>query len=251
MNSAKPTARTPRSTSHRDAAAGEADVIGRLAARRPAEEPADRSLEEPVDGGGGPRDLAAEVGDQADALGGERHADLRCLGDPLDEHLRLVAGEDVLPDAIGDLAVDRPPRSSPRGAPRRATSATASASRPSSISRVIARSTAALSSARTIASSTATSTVRSIPVAPAIRPTPRAPPSRMRPPIGTSGRGRPFESRSAHCGRQATPETRRHRIRGSACSAAPPTASRARRADLVEVVARACASSSPGLGPGP
>ena len=84
-------------------------MIGRLAAGRPAEEPAEGSLEEVVDRDGGPRDLAAEVGDQPDALRGERHADLRRLGDPLDQHLRLVAGEDVLPDAIGDLAVDRPP----------------------------------------------------------------------------------------------------------------------------------------------
>ena len=39
---------------------------------------------------------------------GDRGPDLGRLGDPLDQHLRLVAGEDLLPDPIGDLAVDRP-----------------------------------------------------------------------------------------------------------------------------------------------
>ena len=92
-----------------DAAADEADVVGRPRVRW-ARRKILRSdpLEEVVDGRRRTRDLAAEVGDQSDALRGDRDPDLGRLGDPLDEHLRLVAGEDVLPDAVGDLAVDRP-----------------------------------------------------------------------------------------------------------------------------------------------
>ncbi len=43
------------------------------------------------------RQAHADVGDQARALSGDRGSNLRRLGDSLDQHLRLVGGEHLLP----------------------------------------------------------------------------------------------------------------------------------------------------------
>ena len=52
--------------------------------------------------------LAAEVLDQADALGRHRRPHLGRLGDPLDQPLRLVARQEPGPQVVELLAVERP-----------------------------------------------------------------------------------------------------------------------------------------------
>ena len=52
-------------------------------------------------------DRAADVLEQADALGADRRPDLGRLGDPLDQLLGLLAGQQPLPDLVDQFAVHR------------------------------------------------------------------------------------------------------------------------------------------------
>ncbi len=52
-------------------------------------------------------DRAADVLDQAGALGADRRPHLRRLGDPLDQLLGLIGGEQAPPDLVDQLAVHR------------------------------------------------------------------------------------------------------------------------------------------------
>ncbi len=178
--------------------------------------------------------------DQAEALLRDRRPHLGRLGDPLDQHLRLVGGEDLLPDPVGGTR-SRSPRSTSfsTSSPAAADSITSS-SRPSSARRTIARSTAGLSIARTIASSAAASRAWSTPVAPAIRrPARNAAAEHARgdgviaAAAAESGSSRPSrgESRSAPGGACDI-----YGSVGSAFSAASPTAARLDGTDLVERV---------------
>src|SRR3954471_22959295 len=56
---------------------------------------------------GGLRGLAAEIIEQAIALRSDRLSDLGRLGDPLDQLLRLVAGQQAFPEPVDHLAVER------------------------------------------------------------------------------------------------------------------------------------------------
>ena len=76
--------------------------------RRLAEEDAaDDPLEAVVEAPGEAADRAADVLDQAHALGADRGADLGRLGDPLDQLLGLVAGQQPFPDLVDELGVHR------------------------------------------------------------------------------------------------------------------------------------------------
>ena len=63
-------------------------------------------LEDAVEVAGDLRHLGSDVVDQPGALHRDRLTDLGGLGDPLDQLLGLVAGEQPLPDAVDHLAVD-------------------------------------------------------------------------------------------------------------------------------------------------
>jgi hypothetical protein len=83
----------------------EPDGAHRLGTWAP-DHPPHHALEQIVEPAGDLGDLAAEVTDQAHAMGGDRRPDLRRLGDPLDRLLDLVGGEQPVPDAVDQLGVE-------------------------------------------------------------------------------------------------------------------------------------------------
>ncbi len=68
-----------------------------------ARHPLDAAVEPPR----GVADRVADVLDEADALGADRGPQLGRLGDPLDQPLRLLAGQQPPPDLVDHLAVQR------------------------------------------------------------------------------------------------------------------------------------------------
>ena len=83
----------------------QADVVGRLRARA-ADHPTHEALQPVVEAAGDLADLAPDVAQQADALRGDRGPELGRLGDPLDQLLRLVGVQQVIPDLIDELGVE-------------------------------------------------------------------------------------------------------------------------------------------------
>ena len=73
-----------------------------LSPRDPPHDPLDRTVGRARD----LPDLAPDVVQEPDALGGDCGAHLGRLGDPLDELLRLVAREQPLPHCVDELAVE-------------------------------------------------------------------------------------------------------------------------------------------------
>ncbi len=89
-------------------AAGErAGALGRLGAALAEDDAARDPLDHAVEAPGHVADRVADVLDEADALGADRGAQLGRLGDPLDQALRLVAGQQAPPDLVDHLAVER------------------------------------------------------------------------------------------------------------------------------------------------
>jgi hypothetical protein len=86
----------------------------------PSREPVGEAFEHVVEAVGKVADLPTDVLEQPDALLAHRRPHLGCLGDSLDELLRLVACQHPLPDAVHELRVERLDDGSlqPRACPR-------------------------------------------------------------------------------------------------------------------------------------
>ena len=85
----------------------QAHLVGLSLVSRPAQQAVDELLGRVVHLLGDAGEAVAHVGDQSHPLLGYRRPYLWRLRDPLHEHLRLGAGQDLLPDAIGQLTVER------------------------------------------------------------------------------------------------------------------------------------------------
>ena len=94
------------SIDQREAAGDGAGAVGRQRPAATEEDPAEDPLEGVVEVAGEFVDLAADVAEQADALGGDRGAHLGRLGDPLDQLLGLLRGEQAAPDLVDQLRVE-------------------------------------------------------------------------------------------------------------------------------------------------
>ena len=97
----------PEIQAERQPARHQPGVAGALRALRAAQDAAHDPLDRVIDVPRDPAELAADVLDQSDSLGGDRGAHLRRLGDPLDQPLHLVAVQDLVPDAVDHPAVER------------------------------------------------------------------------------------------------------------------------------------------------
>jgi hypothetical protein len=91
----------------REAAAHEAGAIRRLGPPFPEQDRPHHALERVVEPARDPAHFPRDVLEQPGALRRDRLADLRRLGDSLDEPLRLVAREQPLPRLVDRFALER------------------------------------------------------------------------------------------------------------------------------------------------